>query len=59
VVNDTGFSRYDKEVSEGKKYLPDFMLEHAVNNNVDCKLLFQKLIWILKEHDDDDWALFA
>jgi len=52
-------SGYDKEVPEGKQFLPSFMLEHAVNNNVDFNLLFQKMIWILKEHDDDDWAFFC
>jgi hypothetical protein len=52
-------SGYHNDVPEGKNFFPIFMLEHAANNNVDGKLQFQKMIWILKEYDDDDWALFS
>jgi hypothetical protein len=52
-------SGYHNDVREGKNFFPAFMREHATNNNVDCKLQFQKIIWVLKEYDDDDWALFC
>jgi hypothetical protein len=49
---------YDNDVPEGKNFLPTFMLEHAKNNGVDGKLQFQKMIWILKEYNDEGLALF-
>jgi|GEM_PF-5503732 len=52
-------SGYDKDVPEGKNFFPVFMNEHAEKNNVDGKLQIQKMIWVLKECGDEDWALFA